>query len=379
MIPIKYNVRSLVVRRVGTLMTVVGVALTVAVFVSVLAMVHGIESTFIDTGEPLNLIVIRQGSQSETNSFFDRDIKGIVETMDGVSAVAGEIIVLVNLPRMSGESANIMVRGISAKSMELRPKVKLVEGRMFTPGLREIVASKSLTGRFKGMKIGDSIKMGRTQWKLVGLIDAAQTAYDSEIWADYGQISEEFNRPIYSSLLVRCADKSALQSVRDRIANDRRIKLDVFGEKEYFQGQTSSSIPIKILGYMIAIIMAVGSCFAVMNTMYAATSYRTKEIATLRVLGFKGRNILLSFMIESLVLALMGGVLGCILAWPVNGISTGTANFATFSEVVFQFRITPLIVLQGLVFAAIMGTLGGFLPARLAAKTMIIRALRADV
>ncbi len=376
MIPIKYNLKSLVVRRVGTLMTVFGVALTVAVFVSILAMVQGMESVFIDTGEPRNLLILRQGSQSETNSFFDRDIKGIVETMDGVQAAAGEIIVLINQQRTTGGATNVIVRGIGDKSMELRPKIKLVEGRMFRPGLREVLVSKTLSGRFKDTRLGDKIKIGRTTWDVVGVIDAAHTAYDSEIWGDYNEVSQEFERPIYSSLLLQVSDPSVIPSLKDRIANDRRIKLDVFTQKEYFESQTSSAIPIKVLAYLVAIIMSVGSCFAVMNTMYAATAYRTREIATLRVLGFKRRNILLSFMFESLVLAILGGVVGCILALPVNGISTGTANFATFSEVVFQFKLTPKLMFQGIVFAAIMGTVGGLLPARLASRTLIVRALR---
>jgi putative ABC transport system permease protein len=379
MIPVKYNLRSLIVRRVGTLMTVFGVALTVAVFVSVLAMVHGLESTFIDTGDPLNLILIRQGSQAETNSFFNRDIKGLVETMPGVTAVAGEIIVLINHPRLTGDTANLMVRGISEKSMELRPQIKVVEGRMFKSGLREIVVSRPISNRFKDAKLGEEIKIGRIKWKVVGIIDAAHTAYDSEIWGDYNEVSQEFQRLIYSSLLVRCADQASVELIKDKIANDRRIKLDAFTETEYFENQTGSATPIKVLGYLIAIIMAVGSSFAVMNTMYAATAYRTREVATLRVLGFKRRNILLSFMMESLLLALIGGALGCLLALPVNGISTGTANMASFSEVVFEFRVTPALMLEGMVFAAIMGTLGGLLPARLAARMAIVRALRTEI
>lgn len=380
MIPIRYNLRSLIIRRVGTIMTVLGVALTVAVFVSVLAMVHGLESTLVDSGEPLNLILIRQSSQAETASFFDRDIKPIVETTEGVTAAAGEIIVLINHPRVTGETANIIVRGISEKSMELRPRIKLVEGRMLRPGLREVIVSRSVSKRFKDGKIGDKIKIGRSMWDVVGIFDAAQTAYDSEIWGDYNEISGDFERPIYSSLLIRCADAAALQTVREKLANDRRLKLDVFKQKEYFESQTGTTAgPIRILGYLIAVLMAIGSSFAVMNTMYAATAYRTREIATLRVLGFKRRNILLSFMIESLALALAGGVLGCAFALPMNGISTGTANFISFSEVVFNFMVTPQLMLEGMVFAAIMGTIGGFLPARLASRLTIVRALRTEV
>ncbi len=380
MIPLKYNLRSLIVRRVGTAMTVLGVALTVAVFVTVLAMVHGLESTFVDSGEPLNVIMLRQSSEAaETNSIIDRDLRPIVESTEGVTAVAGELVVLINHPRLTGETANVIIRGISDKSFELRPRIKIVDGRMLRPGLREVVVSRSLSRRFRDTKVGDKIKIGRTRWDVVGMFDAAHTAYDSEIWGNYNEISGEFERPIYSSLLVRCSDEAALKSVRDRLANDRRLKLDVFGQKEYFETQTSTATPIKVLGYLIAIIMAVGSSFAVMNTMYAATAYRTREIATLRVLGFKRRNIMVSFIAESLALALLGGAVGCLLALPMNGISTGTANFVTFSEVIFDFQVTPALMLNGMIFAAVMGTLGGLLPARLAARMTIVRALRTEV
>lgn len=360
-------------------MTVLGVGLTVAIFVSVLAMVNGLENTFVETGEPLNLVLIRQGSLAETNSFFGRDIKPLVETTEGVTAVAGEVIVVIYHPRVTGESVNVIVRGIDAKSTELRPNINLVEGRMFRSGLREVVVSRSVSNRFKDARLGDNIKIGRTTWNVVGIFDASRTAYDSEIWGDYNEVSGEFERQIYSSLLARCADEESLLSVKDKLANDRRLRLDVFRQREYFASQTSSAAPIRILGVLIATIMAIGSCFAVMNTMYAATAYRTREIATLRVLGFKRRSIVASFMLESLLLSLIGGALGCVLALPVNGITTGTANFNTFSEVLFEFQVTPRVMLNGLIFAAVMGTLGGLLPARLAARTTIVRALRTEV
>jgi putative ABC transport system permease protein len=379
MVPVKYNIRSIVVRRVGTIMTVLGVALTVAVFVSVLAMVHGLESTYLDSGEPLNLILIRQSSQAETNSFFDRGLKPIVETTEGVTGVAGEIITLINHARLGGDTANVIVRGISDKSLELRPKVKISEGRVFRPGLREVIVSRSISKRFKDAKVGEKIKIGRSLWDVVGVFDASRTAYDSEIWGDYNEISGEFERPVYSSLLVRCADQSSLESARQRLAGDRRLQLDVFGQKEYFESQSGTSTPIKVLGYLIAIIMSIGSSFAVMNTMYAATAYRTREIATLRVLGFRKGSVMLSFMFESLLLGILGGILGCILALPMNGISTGTGNFTTFSEVAFDFKVTPALMLEGVLFAAVMGVVGGLLPARLAARLTIVRALRTEV
>ena len=380
MIPIRYNLRSVVVRRVGTLMTVLGVGLTVAVFVSILAMVHGLQNTFVATGEPLNLMVIRQGSQSETNSFFNRDIKGIVETMDGVDKVAGEIVVVINRARVNGDTSNIMVRGVmDPASLELRPTVKIAEGRMFKSGLRELVVSRSVSQRFKGAKIGDSLKIGRTTWNVVGILDASKSAHDSEIWGNYNEIAQEYDRPIYSSMLVRVKDLASVKTVKAEIEGDRRVKLDVFRENEYFESQTSSALPIQVLGYLVAVIMAVGSCFAVMNTMYAATAYRTREIATLRVLGFHRFSILTSFVFESVLLAVCGGIVGCLLALPVNGITTGTTNFTSFSEVVFQFQITPVLMGQGILFAAIMGGIGGLLPGIRAAFIPIVRALRTEV
>src|SRR5262245_14590502 len=246
MVPIKYNFRSLIVRRVGTIMTMLGVALTVAVFVSVLALLNGVENTFVDSGEPLNLIMIRQGSQAETNSFFNRDIKPIVEATEGITAVAGEIIVLINQPRLTGETANIIVRGIGDKSLELRPRVKVVEGRMFRPGLREVVVSRPISNRFKDSKLGSKIKIGRSTWDVVGIFDATHTAYDSELWGDYNEISGEFERPVYNSLLVRSADESSLRTVKEKLAADRRIQLDVFRQKDYFESQTGVTLPIKV-------------------------------------------------------------------------------------------------------------------------------------
>jgi len=325
------------------------------------------------------LVLLRKGSQTETNSYYNRSFKGIVETMDGVQAVSAEILVIINHPRVTGESANLIVRGISDKTFELRPKIKLADGRMLKTGLREVLVSRSVSNRFKDGKIGGTIHIGRTDWKVVGMFDAARTPYDSEIWADYGDVAQEFDRPIYSSILVRCADEASLKEVQKKIVDDRRLQMDAPRETEYFESQVGTAAPMKVLGYLVGIIMAIGSCFAVMNTMYASTAYRTREIATLRVLGFRRRNILLSFMLESLLLALIGGALGCLIALPMNGMSTGTANFITFSEIVFQFRVTPGLMLTGLLFSAIMGTLGGVLPARLAARIPITRALRTEV
>ena len=257
--------------------------------------------------------------------------------------------------------------------------MEIVEGRMFRPGIGEVIVSRSVSNRFESAALGDRIRIGRVDWDIVGIFDAGRTAYDSEIWGSYNEVSGEFERPTYSSLLIRAADEASIPGLQQRIADDRRLQLDVFREIEYFRAQTSTAIPIQIIGTFIAIIMAIGSSFAVMNTMYAATAYRTREIATLRLLGFRRRSIMASFFLESLLLAIAGGVVGCLMALPVNGISTGTLNFATFSEVMFEFRITGDLLTQGMIFAAIMGIAGGILPAQLAARLPIVRALRTEV
>ncbi len=360
-------------------MTVLGVALTVAVFVSVLALVHGLQNTYTETGHPLNLIAIREGSQAETNSYFNRDIKGIVETMDGVAAISGEVIVLINHARLTEGEANVVVRGVSDSSIGLRPGMEIVDGRMFRPGLREVIVSRSVSGRFADARLNDTMRIGPTDWKVVGVFEANKTAYDSEIWAAYDEVSDEFDRPIYSSLLIQASDETTIPGLRQKSLDDRRLRLDVFGEIEYFSAQTSTALPIQIIGTFIAVIMAIGSSFAVMNTMYAATAYRTREIATLRLLGFRRRDIMGSFFVESLILAIVGGVVGCLMALPVNGISTGTLNFASFSEVMFEFQITRSLLMEGMAFAVIMGIVGGLLPARLAARLPLVRALRTEV
>src|SRR5213593_3424564 len=227
MIPLKYNFRSLVVRRLGTMMTIGGVALTVGILVSISALVNGLETTYVNSGEPLNLVLLRKGSQTETNSYYSRSFKGIVETMNGVQAVSGEILVIINHPRLTGESANLIVRGISDKTFELRPKIRLVEGRMLKTGLREVLVSRSVSNRFKDARIDDTIHIGRSGWKVVGIFDAARTPYDSEIWGDYGDVAQEFDRPIYSSLLVRCADEGSLKEVQQKIVDDRRTRREL--------------------------------------------------------------------------------------------------------------------------------------------------------
>ncbi|MEW5977735.1 MAG: ABC transporter permease [Acidobacteriota bacterium] len=382
-IPLKYNIGSLWVRRVGTFMTALGIGLTVAIVVTMMALVHGLDRTFVDTGHENQLIVIREGSLNEVNSYFNRDLFQTVKLLPGIAAddggepmAAGEIIVVINHPRITGESSNVVVRGTSEMGLKLRPEAELVQGRWFRRGLREIVVSESLSNRFQNMRMGETLHMSRSDWKVVGVFNAGGTAYDSEILADYEDVAQDWDRPIYASVLLRASGGGAFEQIKQRISDDRRIHLQAVAQKEYFREQTVSSIGIKGLGLFIALVMGVGSCFAAMNMMYGMVMSRTREVGTLRALGFSRWSILSSFMLESILLSLLGGILGCLLALPLHGLSTGTANFASFSEVLFNFQITPAILMQGMIFAGVVGFLGGGLPALRAARTTLIDALR---
>jgi len=382
-IPLKYNFGSLWVRRVGTLMTALGIGLTVSIFIVMMALVNGLESTFIDTGHEDTLIVIRDGSLNEVNSYYNRNLFQTVRLLPGIRVddnndpmVGGELVVVINHPRATGESSNIIVRGTSAMGLKLRPEARLVQGRWFNRGLREIVVSESLSRRFQNMRHGDTLHMSHSDWKVVGVFNAGGTAYDSEVWADYEDVAQDWDRPIYTSILLRATDLAARKEIQRRISDDRRIHLQAVPQKEYFRSQSVSSVGIKALGIFIATVMGIGSCFAAMNMMYAAVMSRLKEVGTLRALGFSRWSILTSFLIESTILALLGGIVGCLMALPMHGISTGTANFSNFSEILFHFRITPKILLQGLAFAMLVGIIGGGLPARRAAQIRLIEALR---
>lgn len=382
-IPVKYNLRSLLVRRVGSLMTALGIGLTVAVVVVMMAMVNGLDRTFTETGDNQNLVVLREGSLNEVNSYFLRDLyetvrflPGIVRDEENNPLVAAELIVVINHPRKGGEESNVMVRGTSEQGFQLRPEVKIVEGRKFRDGLREMIVSRALSSRFENFSVGDTIEINRVEWKIVGSFESSGGAYESELWAGYQDVAQVWQRPIYSSLLVRAESPEAAEAFIKRIEDDDRIQLNAIGQKDYYAEQTVSSIGLKALAVFIAVLMGIGSCFAIMNMMYGMVMGRQQEIATLRALGFRRRSILASFLFESAVLALIGGIIGCGLGSLFNGYSAGTSNFASFSEVLFNFQVTPLIIIMGLLFALFMGVLGGILPARRAAWIRLIDVLR---
>ena len=292
--------------------------------------------------------------------------------------VSAELVVVIVLPRKDGTGeVNVTVRGMMPDGLELRPSVKLVDGRWFQTGQREVVVSKSLRQRFSHANLGDSMEFGKGSWKVVGVFDAGGSAYESEVWGDVNQMASDFDRQGgFSSAYLRATDPIAADALKNRVSDDQRLKLEGVLETDYYAKQTSSGGPIKVIGIVVAFIMAIGSIFAAMNTMYAAVAYRGREIATLRVIGFSRPAILTSFVLESLMLSLLGALVGILLMLPFNGMQTGTSNQVTFSEVVFSLRITPMVAGLALAFALVMGLFGGLFPAWHAARQNILNALR---
>jgi len=383
-IPFKYNFRNLIVRRVSTLMTIGTIALVVAVFVALFALANGLNSALVASGSPENVVVIRPGSQTEMQSGMTKEQFQILQTLPGIARdqqdkpkASGEIAVVVNLPRRgSGETANVTLRGVSEAGLALRPNIKLDKGKMFQQDVGEAIVSHKVADRFSGTSIGETLQLGRRNLTIVGLFDAGGTSFDSEIWSSVNDVADAFDRNGYSAALVRAESVATRDQLINRIVSDQRLKMDAKSELTYYAEQTSASGPIRQLGIFVAIIMGIGACFGGMNTMYASVAHRTREIGTLRALGFSKLAIMTSFVIESMMLALLGGVAGCLLALPVNGIATGTMNFRTFSELAFSFRITPDLLLSALIFSLVLGLIGGLLPSRLAARMPITKALR---
>ncbi len=383
LIPLKYNTRYLVTRWKSTATTAITFGLVVATFIIVMSLSQGIERALNTTGNPLNVIIMRSGAQAEGQSEVSldqyqivRNLPGIVRGLDGEPLVAPEILTLVNKPRNDGKTSNLQVRGVHPNAFLLRPAVQIVEGRMMQPGLREAVVARSVSKRFQGFKLGDTPRLGRGRFTVVGIFDAQGTAYDSEIWADCKEVMQEFDRMNFSTVVVRAMDRASVGRMQDAVDKDRRLKLMAVDEEKYYADQTKTAKPVKAFAMFLAITMAVGACFAGMNTMYANVASRVREIGTLRILGFTPGAVMTSFLIESVCLALLGGALGCALALPINGLATGTTNFNSFSEIVFYFTITPGLMFKGMIFAAFMGLAGGFPPAWSASRQPVLAALR---
>jgi len=385
-IPLTYNLRSVRQRWASTVVAVLGIAGTVAVFVAMLALAQGFRATMAASGAPDNAILLRAGAGAEMNSILVIDQVKVVENLDGVARgpngplVTPEVVVVAAFPlRETGTDANVQVRGVSPRVLEVRRNVTVKAGRFFTPGLAELVVGSNAASTYAGFDLGNRIRFGGGTWEVVGIFDAGGSAFDSELWCDAAVLNQTYQRPsnLFQSLTVRLDSEAAFARLKDGVTTDPRLTLNVEQEQRYYARQSESVTRlITVLGSLVALVMAVGAVFGALNTMYSAVAERKREIATMRALGFGGGSVVLSFVLESLLIALAGGLLGCLVVLPVNGITTGTMNWQTFSHLAFAFRITPMLLATGVVFALVMGLIGGLPPAVRAARRPVAPTLR---
>ncbi|KAF0155918.1 MAG: hypothetical protein FD159_1956 [Syntrophaceae bacterium] len=388
-VPFFYSFRNLWKRRMTTILTVSGMALVVFVFAAVLMMAAGLQKTLVETGSPNNVVVVRKASTSEVMSSIERKSASIVEMLPQVAAghrgqpmMAKESVVLIALKKkgeeQSSSHSNVVVRGIGAESLALRPQAKLVAGRMLRMGSSEVIVGNSIAKGFQGVGLQQTLTWGMRTWTVVGIFDAGNTGFSSEIWGDVDQVMQAFRRPIYSSLIFRLQNPDAFDTAKTAIENDPRLTLEARRETKYYRDQSEMMAKfLRILGTSLTIIFSIGAIIGAMITMYSAVANRTAEIGTLRALGFRRRNILLAFLTESLLLGFIGGSLGLFFASFMQFITISTVNFQTFSELAFKFTLTPGIVVQSMMFALTMGLIGGVLPALRASRLKIVDALRA--
>lgn len=385
-IPFSYTLRNLWTRKLTTVLTAGGMALVVFVFAAVQMLDTGLRQTLIATGQPDNVHVTRRASGAEISSVVDRMQAAVVETQpeiaiggNGLRLASKEVVVLITLPkRDSGVATNVTTRGVGLAAFELRPQLRIIEGRSFRPGSAEVIVGSSIAQRFEGAAVGSLLRFGGREWQVVGLFEAKGSAYDSEVWADADQLLQSFRRNAWSAVVARLADPAALPEIKSRLENDPRLTLDVKAEREFFEDQSKAlSNFISYLGLTLSVIFSVGAMIGAMITMYAAVANRTGEIGTLRALGFRRTSILATFLLEAVLLGVVGGVAGLMLASLMQFIHISTLNWQSFSELAFSFTLTPRIIVTSMLFALLMGVIGGFLPAVRAARLSIVDALRA--
>jgi putative ABC transport system permease protein len=387
MIPAKYNLRNLRVRWRTTAMTVLGTALVVWASVLSFGLKDGLEHALLISGEPLDLIVMRKGSQEETSSNIEQKTARQIATLEGIARDAkGQpmcsvefVTILTQSRRNNGGTTNLIVRGMEQAGRQLRPGFQIIEGRDIKPGVNEAITSRAMAARFENLAMGDQIEINKVNFTVVGYFAAAGSAAESEVWTDLRDLTNARRTPEAVSIVnLRAANEDSKKALIKRIQTDEQFNLKAIDERAYYEDQMSSSLFIRIVGYCIAGFLTIGAMFAAANTMYAAVASRAREIGTLRALGFRRRSILSSFLLESTLLCLAGGCLGCLATLPFNGLSTGTANWATFSEITFSFRFGPRVMLEGLSLALAMGLLGGLFPAVRAVRLKTVDALRAQ-
>jgi len=381
-IPLVYNFRSVRARWTSAIVAVLGIAGTVGVFVAMLSLARGFKATLVSSGSDDNAIIMRAGATSELTGGVSLDAVKIAQDAPGVARgsegplVTPEIVIVAPIPLIStGTDANVQLRGVSKNVLEIRRRIKIVEGRMFTPGLAEVVVGKNATKSYAGLTIGNVIPLGTVKWKVVGIFDAGSTSFDSEVWADAKLLGPAYGRGenFFQSVTVHLDSPASLQQVRDALTKDPRLNVDVTREIDYYTKQSGRLI----LGGLVAAVMAIGAVFGALNTMYSAVAERGREIGTMRALGFSSGAVVFSFMVEALLISFVGGALGCLAVLPVNGITTGAMNLQTFSHVAFAFKITFDLLVGGVVFALVMGVLGGLPPAIRAASSPVASTLRA--
>ncbi len=388
-LPLVYNVRNVMQRPISTLTTAIGIGLTIAVLLAALALAEGFRTALRSSGSPDKALVLSTGADSEVMSGFSQEAGDILRGhprvatgADGRSQVTLEMVATTNLARLGQTgSSNIRVRGVDVNTIGVRVRPTIVAGRMFSPGADEVVVGRAISSRFANCRVGDRLKVQRRQLAVVGLFDAGGASYESEVWGDAAVLRPLFHRDGgWQVALVTMKDPSEFEAFKRELESDPRLGFKVQREDRFYAEQSQGvTALVTVLGGFITVIMAVGALFGAANTMFASVGSRTREIATLLVLGFRPGAVMLSFVIESVLIALVGGVLGCLIALPINGITTSTTNFQSFSEVAFRFRVTPAILLQGLVVSVVLGVLGGLLPARRAAKQKLAAALRGGV
>jgi putative ABC transport system permease protein len=385
-IPIIYNIRSVRARWTSTIVAVLGIAGTVGVFVAMLSLAKGFQATLVSSGSPDNALIVRGGATSEMTSGIGLDSVKIIQDAPGIARgadgplVTPEAVLMAPIPLIStGTEANVQLRGVSANVLEIRKKIKIVQGRMFRPGLAEVVVGKNANTTYSGLTLGNSVQLGTQRFQVVGVFDAGGSAFDSEVWGDAHLFSGAYGRPdnSFQSVTVHLTSPAALTQLKDAVTTDPRLNVDVTREIDYYSKQsTAMTALITILGTFVASIMAIGAVFGALNTMYSAVADRGREIATMRALGFGGPSVVFSFLLEALLISFVGGVLGCLAVLRLNGLTTSTINFQTFSNLAFAFRITPDLMIMGVVFALIMGVVGGIFPAIRAARLPVATALR---
>jgi putative ABC transport system permease protein len=385
-IPVVYNFRSVKARWTSAIVAVLGIAGTVGVFIAMLSLARGFRATLVSSGSYDNALVLRAGSTSEMTGAVPLESSKILQDAPGVARVVGgplittEAVLVAPIPMVAtGTDANVQVRGVSPNVLAIRNNVKIAEGRMFQPGLSEVIVGKNATKSYKNLGLGDTLSMGDTQWKVVGVFDAGGSAFDSEVWCDAHLLNGAFKRPedSYQSVTVHLASANSFEQFKDFVTADPRLNVDVTREIDYYSKQSTRMTQlITILGGLVAAVMAIGAIFGALNTMYSAVAERGREIATMRALGFGAAAVVFSFLIEALLISFVGGALGAAAVLPLNGLTTGAMNWQTFSHMEFAFKITPILLLSGLIFALVMGVLGGLPPAVRAAQRPVATALR---